>query len=102
MLFRHLGMVVGVTSISDYMRQVPRTPVVTAAESNHDMVWLSAGTASCAELLFHHRGGRVGGDGQGDPGHVGRGGTAHRLELHWARLGNVMNSCHAWGPLTGK
>lgn len=39
MIFRDPRTVVDVTSISEYVSKVPRTPVVTAAESNRDVVW---------------------------------------------------------------
>lgn len=64
---------------------------------------VSAGTASCVEhLSIIEEGERAGGGGQGDPGHMGREGAAHRLKLHPARLGNMNEGLPCLGALGGE
>ena len=52
LLFRHLRTVVDVSSVSDYMRRVPGTRVVTAAENNHDVVWYVQGQSVVQNLFL--------------------------------------------------
>lgn len=78
--FRHLKTIVDAISISDYMRQVPRTWVVTAAENNHDVVWYVQGQLVMWNLFPSQR--RDGGKGwSGRPGTQGPRRDSARTEV---------------------